>query len=397
MNESHPAQPNLVPVLRKGALAIVVLLVVGVVALAAMVFAFATAPEAAFHAYLAGYAYVLSAVLGCIAFTMISHAANATWPVAMRRLPEAVGAAMPALALLFVPILFGLRALYPWTHPADYGGPVRELLEHRGVFMNPIWFGVRAVVYLACWSLLGVLLHRWSLAMDRGEDAQRCSRRLRRVSYAGLPLAGLTAGYAAYDWFMSLSPDLASTMFSALWIAICLHAGVATVIVLLALAARSTQLASNSSHAYALGRLLFAFLIFLGYTAYFQFMLIWIANRPHEVAWYLERSHGAYLWAALFLMVGEFALPFFALLSYRWKRSLSTLAPIALWCLGSLYVHVNWLIVPEAQQRDVGLDLLGILAVLAPTLSYALWRQRGLPLAAAADPRYPAALRYVSN
>ena len=195
-----------VPVLRAGMLAAAALLFVGVAALAAMIWAFAAFPRAAFHAYLAGYAYVLSAVLGCMAFTMISHAANATWPVAVRRVPEAIGASMPLLALLFVPVLLGLRTLYPWAHPQDFDGPIRDMLEHRRVYMNPTWFVVRAIAYLAFWSLLGVLLREWSVAMDRGKDPERCSRRLRRLSYAGLPLLGLTAGYAAYEWFMSLSP-----------------------------------------------------------------------------------------------------------------------------------------------------------------------------------------------
>ncbi|HKU42654.1 MAG TPA: hypothetical protein VJR89_31060, partial [Polyangiales bacterium] len=180
-------------------------------------------------------------------------------------------------------------------------------------------------------------------------------------------------------------------------IAMCLLSGVATTVLLVALAARSTRLAVNASHAYALGRLLFAFLIFLGYCAFFQFMLIWIANRPQEAAWYLERSHGTSRGVAYFLIFGEFTLPFLALLSYRGKRSLATLTPIAAWTLAALYVHVNWLIVPEAKSASVGLDLLGVLAVLAPTLSYALWRQRGQPLAAAADPRYSAALHYASR
>ncbi|HKP60531.1 MAG TPA: hypothetical protein VJV78_27580 [Polyangiales bacterium] len=381
------------PVLRLGFYLALALLVTGVAAFASMIYQFVRSPDAAFHAYLAAYAYALSIVLGCMAFTMISHAANATWPVAVRRLPEALGAAMPLLALLFLPVLFGLRALYPWAHAADYEGATRELLEHRRAYMNPIGFAARAVVYLSWWSVLSVLLRRWSLAMDRGQDSERCSRRLRRLSYAGLVLVGLTAGFAAYEWFMALSPQFASTMYAAIWIAMCLHAGVAATILLVALAARSTRLPINESHASALGRLLLAFLVFLGYTAFFQFLLVWIANRPQEAVWYLERPRAV----AWFLIGGELTLPFLALLSYRWKRKLSTLAPIALWCLLSLYVHINWLIVPEGRSASLALDLLALLAVLCPTFAYALLRQRGLPLAAASDPRYPASLHYVSN
>lgn len=397
MTSVEPGAPR-APVLDGGGVTAVVCLLAGLGALAIMIIAFGTAPRSAFHAYLAGYAFVLSMVLGSMAFVMISHAANATWPVAVRRIPEAVAAAMPVVALLFVPVLFGLRALYPWARLEDFTGSTREILEHRRAYMNPTAFSLRAICYLAWWSCLCLLLHRWSVAMERGADSERCSRKLRRLSYVGLPLGALTAGFAAYEWFMSLSPQFASTMFSALWLAVCLHAGVAITVLLVALASRGKpQVAAKPAHAYALGRLLFAFLIFLGYTAFFQFMLVWMANRPGEASWYLERAEGTYGWMAAFVLFGEFLLPFLALLSYRLKRNLNTLAAVAVWCLASLYVHLTWLITPAAGTPGLWLDIVALVAVLAPTVSYAIWRQRGLPLTAASDARYAAALAYDSR
>ena len=392
-SQAHEA----VPVLRAGRgalLGLFALVVACAVATAAFV---SDAPQRGYHAYLAGYAFVLSIVLGCMTFVMIAHAANTTWPVAVRRLPEALGAAMPVLALLFVPVVLGARFLYPWAHAQDYAEPIRHLLEHRRAFMNETWFTVRAFAYLLVWSVIAVLLRQWSFALDRPGQSERYARRLRRLSYAGLPISALTTGFAAYEWFMALSPDFVSTMFSALWIAMCLHAGIASTVLLVALAQRSLH-GLNASHAYALGRLLFAFLIFLGYTAFFQFLLVWMANRPSEAAWYLERWHGAYRVQAYFLMIGEFALPFFVLLSYRLKRSFRSLAPVALWCLGSLYVHVNWLITPAAGRAgNVWLDLVAMLSVLTVTAWVALVWQRGRPLSPVNDPRYAASLTYTSR
>ena len=373
-------------------------LAIGLISGAGTAIGFRIDPGRAFHAYLTGYVFVLAAVLGCMAFVMIMHAANATWPVAVRRLPEAALVAMPALWLLFIPLLLGLRALYPWAHPEDYAAPVRHLLEHRRPFMNEAGFALRAFAYLGGWSVLALLLRRWSLAMDRGADPVQCTRKLRRLSYAGLPLAAFAAALSAYEWMMSLSPRFVSTMYSALWIAICLHAGVALIVLLLALARRRPDVPANPSHASALGRLLLAFLVFLGYTAFFQFLLIWMANRPFEVEWYLERSRGAYSWVPWFLIAGEFTLPFLALLSYRLKRDLRTLSPVALWCLLSLYIHVHWLITPSSAEPNFSwFDLLALLFVAGLTVSLALACQLGRPLTAAADPRYPDALRYVSR
>ena len=47
---------------------------------------------------------------------------------------------------------------------------------------------------------------------------------------------------------------------------------------------------------------------------WFQFMLIWIANLPYEVIWYLPRLHGGWQWVAYALFVFHFIIPFSLLL-----------------------------------------------------------------------------------
>lgn len=375
------------------------LLLLGAAALAVTCFGLARDPERAFHAYLAAWAFVLCAAVGSLAFIMMTQAANATWPVAIRRLPESAASALPLLALLFVPVLLGLRWLYPWADPDAYSEQIRGVLEHRRPFMNPTFFSLRGLAFLVIWSGFAWSLRHYSLAMDRGADPELCARRLRRLSYAGLPITGLTVGFSAYDWFMSLSPEFASTMFSAMWIGACLLAGTASTVILVGLAQRGEVAPiAGPSHAYALGRLLFAFLIFFGYTAFFQFLLVWMANRPIEAEWYLERSQGPYRWIVFFLLAGEFGLPFFALLSWRLKRSLNALGPVAVWCLAALYVHINWWITPSSREPGLNwLDPVALVGVLCVCAGFVCLIQRGKQLAPVSDPRYPAALRYESH
>jgi hypothetical protein len=387
------------PVLRGGRVCARVLLALGVLAFGLMFWGFQRDPQRAYHAYLTAYAFVLSAVIGCLAFVMISHAANATWPVALRRLPEAVAPAMPLLALLFVPVLLGIHPLYPWAHASEYTGEVRRMIEHRQPFMNPGFFTLRAAVYLVLWSGFAWSLRANSLALDRGRDPERCARRLRALSYAGLPLIALTSGFASFEWFMSLSPTFASTMFGALWIALCLFAGMACTVLLTGIMQRvRPSTAIGPSHYSALGRLLLTFLIFLGYAAFFQFLLCWMGNLPHEAAWFLQRSRGVYWYISLFLIFGHFGLPLFALLSYRLKRNIAALTPVAVWCLGSHYLHLHWLITPSSNEPGFSwFDLVALVAVLATTTSFCIGLQRGKALAAVADPRYLASLAYQSR
>ena len=63
-------------------------------------------------------------------------------------------------------------------------------------------------------------------------------------------------------------------------------------------------------HFHALGRMLFAFTVFWAYTAFFQALLIRIANKPDEVTYYLSRVHGAWAVFVVLLILGHFAAPF---------------------------------------------------------------------------------------
>jgi hypothetical protein len=215
-----------------------------------------------------------------------------------------------------------------------------------------------------------------------------------------LPLTALTAALAAFEWLMSLSVEYASTMFGALWLSVCLFTGQAATVALTGLAqfSRAPLPAAGSSHYSALGRLLFAWLMFLGYTMFFQFLLGWMGNRPSEAEWFLERWEGPYRSEVMFLIFGVFALPFFLLLSSRLKRHIGVLAPLALWCLASAYAVVHWLVVPAARGPAFSFyDVTALLAVLGTSASFCLFMQRGKALAPSLDERYAATFSYQSR
>ena len=54
--------------------------------------------------------------------------------------------------------------------------------------------------------------------------------------------------------------------------------------------------------------------------AYFsvsQLLIIWSANLPEEIPFYLERLHGPWYPVSVALLLGQFVLPFLLLLSQR--------------------------------------------------------------------------------
>src|SRR5205823_10813353 len=75
-----------------------------------------------FISYLFGYLFWLGLGLGCFSVVMIHHLTGGRWGFPVRRFLEAGVTTLPLMALLFIPIFFGLRELYPWARPEEVAG-----------------------------------------------------------------------------------------------------------------------------------------------------------------------------------------------------------------------------------------------------------------------------------
>jgi hypothetical protein len=371
-------------------------LLVGVVGAGLTAAGVAVAPERALFAYLIAVVFALTLALGLLGFLVIVHTMNATWPTVVRRLAESGVAVMPLLAVLFVPVLLGLHHLYPWAKASAGLTPhLREVIAHKRPYLNVPFFAARTAAYLLLWSALAWLLRRWSLATDRSVAPP--DDRPRVLSAAAAPALALTITGAGTDWVMSLAPEWVSYIFGFYLITLSILGGVA-VLVVLTTAGRDGLPGVNGSHYYALGRCLLAFLVLWAYTAFFQFFIIWIANKPAEARWFVDRQLGPFRAESLFIVFGHFGFPFLALLSYDLKWRPRLLTALAVWLLAAQYVEVHWLIAPQRGGPPFAwLDATALMAVGGFSLAYGVWLQRGQLLAPVQDPRFAAALRYDSR
>ena len=73
-------------------------------------------PEQFFRSYLVGYMLWLGVTLGCMAFLMIQHVTGGVWGTVTRRMLEAGTRNIGMMAVLFIPIILGMRRLYIWTN-----------------------------------------------------------------------------------------------------------------------------------------------------------------------------------------------------------------------------------------------------------------------------------------
>lgn len=392
--------PLTTPVLRgrRVALPTAVAAAIGAVVLA---IGLAVDPARAWLSYLWAFSCAFTVAVGGLVFLMIGYAMNAKWVAVVRRLNELVTAALPVLAVLFAPLLFGLGWLYPWhTPPEHLGAHEREVLAHRAAFANTPAFIVRAAVYFAVLLVASLLLRRWSRRRDR-EASDDPLRRERRFSSAMLPPVAFALTFAVIDWIMSLQAVWFSSIFGVYVFAGGFAAAIGLVTVL---GARTWRLGEDGGpitrhHFHALGRLLLAFTVFWAYAAYFQALLIRIANKPEEVTFYLTRIEGTWAVFVWILIVGHFALPFLFLLPRSLKFRPRAMAIAGAWLVLVHFIDMYWLVIPTQVRGGLvvhWVDLGAIVAVLGTCVAFVAWRHDRVPLFCEHDPFLADGSRYRS-
>ena len=163
---------------------------------------------------------------------------------------------------------------------------------------------------------------------------------------------------------MSLEKHWHSTMFALIVLIGQILVAYAFGVIILAVFARQAPFATvvTRTHYHHLGNLLLTFVMFWTYVAFSQFLIIWSGNLPHEIAWYLHRSRGTWLWIVLALALFHFFLPFYLLLFRGTKRSMQVLTAIAALLFVMQMLNAFWLIVPSFYPNGVHINWLDVAA-----------------------------------
>jgi hypothetical protein len=338
-------------------------LITGVVGLVLLVVGTFLDPEQFFRSYLVAYIFWIEVALGCLAIVMIHHIAGGAWGVMIQRLLEAGMMTLPLMALLFVPLIFGLSILYPWARPEEVAHDA--ILQHKSLYLNVPFFLVRTVIYFVIWIGLAYWLRKWSLEQDQRADSALASR-FRRLSAPGVLLFGLTITFASVDWMMSLEPHWFSTIYGIMFGVGAYTSAFAFVIILvLWLAKRKPFLGVISTqNINDLGNFLLAGVMLWAYIAFSQYLIIWSGNLPEEIPWYLHRTEGGWQWIGLALILLHFILPLLFLLSRATKRSPEMLTRIAGVVIFMRLVDLFWLIIPAFHPGKLYIHWLDIVAFI---------------------------------
>ncbi len=361
-------------------------LAVGVGGLALLALGYGADHHQFYRSYLLGFVFWVSVALGSLALLMVSHLSGGGWGVVARRVFEASSRTLPFLAVAFLPIAFGMPDLYLWAQPDQLA--TDRIIQHKAPYLNTGFFLARTVLYFVIWSAIAWTLSAWSRRQDRGDDT---SLRMQRLSGAGLLVYAITVFFMSVDWVMSLDVHYFSTIYGMLFMVGQGLSGMAFSIAMLAAFGRREPLSKvlGPNHLHDLGKLMFAFVMLWAYLTFSQYLIIWSANLPEEIPWYLARMQGGWGWLALVLIFGHFFLPFFLLLNRDLKRNVRTLSLVAMFILVIRLADVFWLIGPAHGVTHVTihwLDLVAPLALGGLFVTVFLWQLGTRPIVPIGEP-----------
>lgn len=354
------------------------------------------------HAYLLGVMYVTSLGVGGLFFVLAHHLTGGRWGTTVRRLAEITAGTLVVSFVLFLPILFavltGRYALYPWVNPDIFVGD--PIMQSKAIYLDPTWFAIRAAVYYLLW----IGMARFMLGSSVKQDSSEPMKRAMSMQWWSGPMIlvyALSMNFAAFDWLMTLEPHWFSTMFGVYFFAGSFGA-VLALLILMSNFLQSRGVLTQSittEHYHDLSKLMFAFVVFWGYIAFSQYMLIWYAAIPEETLWFDIRNQGIWPYWGLLLIFGHLLIPFLGFMSKAIRRNKKLMAGWAVWMLVIHWCDLAYIIAPQVRSEgSPAVTLLLGLMTTAGTLGVFAWAwmsgAAGKWLLPVQDPRLPIALTY---
>ena len=329
-------------------------------------------PERFLYSYLANFAFLLSICLGCLFFVIIMHLTRAGWSVTLRRIAELYAMCTPYMAILFLPILVttlaGSSYLYPWVDGgwSIHGGAegladastdqLPPLEQMKASYLNPTFFAFRWVVYFAFWGIAAAFFLFTSLRQDK-EGGIKLTHRMQAISAPALIAFAASVVFASFDLEMSLEPFWFSTMFPVYFFAGGVLSALATITLTALWLQRTGRVTDEitTEHYHDMGKLMFGFVVFWGYIAFSQFLLIWYANIPEETFWYdIRINKTGWKTLSYILLIGHLFIPFLAMMGRTVRRNRMFLTGATIYLLVMHWLDHFWLVMPHYNHAPGG-------------------------------------------
>jgi Ni/Fe-hydrogenase subunit HybB-like protein len=349
-------------------------------------------PLRAWQVFLVNVLYFTGIAQGMVILAATLQMTSARWGRPIKRIAELGAYFLPLSVPLLIVLYFGRTLIFPWiAHP----------IPAKQGWLNVPFLFTRDLIGLLIMAALSLAFLRQSLrpdllALKRGSLADDPAESQKAVHLQNIlaPVLGIAFAVIysliAFDLIMSLDPTWYSTLFGAYYFITSFLAGMAGLVVILALTRKRWGLERyiGTKQFHDLGNLIFGFTIVAGDFFWSQFLVIWYGNLPEETRYVILRIREM-PWAVLSYIVlfGAFAIPFVLLLVRKLKQNPTAMLVVAGMLLLGLWIEKFLLVVPSIWHQGtlpigVGeiLITLGFLAIYVLTFLYAAARHPILPV-----------------
>jgi len=314
------------------------LALLAIVSAAALIVIAFMAPRVAAGAWLLAFVYVSAIVFGALVLTCIHRLTGGYWGYALRPLFEPLAVCIVPLAVLFIPVLVAMPALFPWVQGTPTVKP-----DVAALYLNSPLFIARAVVAFAGWSALALLLPRIG------------GRAGTLLAALGLIFHAVIISLVAVDWVLSVEPGFVSTSFGA-------SVAVMQILAALALAAIFAPLPDEQA-ARDLGGLMLAVVLGLTYIDFMAVLVMWYGDIPGKIGWFVARAAAPWKWLAVASFAFGSVLPVLALLLERVRANRSALRAVGACILAGLAFYDACLLAPAYGAWSLAAAALALIAL----------------------------------
>lgn len=290
--------------------------------------------------------------LGALFFIALQYATESGWGVVTKRVLEGITAYIPVgavlLGLVFLASSLGWNHIYHWMDESlhdPYSSHYDSIIANKAPFLSQWFFWALTLVCFAVFILFARGFRKRSLQEDL-EGGTKIHYKNFAKGALFLVLFGYLSSVMSWEWIMSIDTHWFSTLFgwyvfSGIWIS-----GIITILLFIFFLKGKGYLEFvNDSHIHDLGKWMFAVSILWSYLFFSQFMLIWYADIPEEVTYYVARfaDYKYILWSMFAI---NLVLPLVFLMSREAKRSKTTIVILGVVLLLSHWVDVFIMVMP---------------------------------------------------
>ena len=312
--------------------------------------------------YVAAFFFMMIS-LGALAFYAIQYASQSGWsPVLFRVMQAITYYLLPGALIVLAIAFFADKHLFIWMDPDVVAHD--KLIQAKAGWLNKTAFLIRGLIFIGGWSLYRYFSRKFSLAQDLANDNKNFKRNF-QISAGFLVFYIYTESMMSWDWVMSVDPHWFSTLFGWYVFASMIVSGITTIALMtIYLKSKGYMKFVNDSHLHDLAKYMFGFSVFWAYLWFSQFMLIWYANIPEEVTYFVTRIED-YTIPFFTMFALNFIFPFLVLMNSDYKRIPWFIVMAGMIILVGHYMDVYTMIMPATvgDRWDFGLPEISALAL----------------------------------